>query len=68
MVVIVSSQTRTGSMEKPVQNPSVAISLAVQRELVKTGVKFGLSPLDRPRIFAPEKPPPDEPEDGDDGL
>ena len=57
LVIIVSSQTRTGSTVKPVQNPALRNSLQLQKQMMATATKFGINPLDRPRI---EVPPNDE--------
>jgi P27 family predicted phage terminase small subunit len=53
LVIIVTSQTRTGSTSKPVQNPAVRNSIQFHRAMVGTAVKFGINPLDRPRITVP---------------
>ena len=61
LVITVSSQTRTGRTEKPVSNPAVANAIRFHRAMVATAVKFGINPLDRPRIEVPND------EDEDDG-
>ena|ERR1022692_4558494 len=53
LVITVESQTRTGRTSKPVQNPAVRNSIQFHRSMVQTAVKFGINPLDRPRIEIP---------------
>jgi P27 family predicted phage terminase small subunit len=53
LVVTVSSQTRTGRTDKPVQNPAVRNSIQFHKAMMATAVKLGISPLDRPRIEVP---------------
>lgn len=62
LVILVTSQTRTGSTSKPTQNPAVRNSIQFHRAMVATAVKFGINPLDRPRIEVP--PDPDGKSDG----
>ncbi len=62
LVITVSSQTRTGRTDKPVQNPAVRNSIQFHKAMVATAVKFGINPLDRPRI---EVPPTDEHDEDD---
>jgi P27 family predicted phage terminase small subunit len=50
LVIMVSSQTRTGRTEKPVQNPAVRNSIQFHKAMMATATKFGINPLDRPRI------------------
>lgn len=50
--ILVTSTTRTGKTEKPVVNPSCRAELLYQAAMMKAAVKFGLNPLDRPRIEA----------------
>lgn|GEM_PF-2599374 len=58
LVILVESQTRTGRTSKPVQNPAVRNSLQFLKAMTTIAVKFGINPLDRPRIELP----PEEPE------
>lgn len=59
-VVIVTSQTRTGSTKKPVRNPAIDIANTHLRNLVLTAAKLGFSPLDREKISAPSESIPDD--------
>lgn len=52
--IIVTSTTRTGATHKPVINPSVRSEILYQAAMMKTAVKFGINPLDRPRVEVPE--------------
>jgi P27 family predicted phage terminase small subunit len=61
LVIFVSSQTRTGSTTKPIQNPSVRTAIQLQRALVATGTKLGMTPLDRSRVEVPPAPDEDDP-------
>ena len=51
-VITVISQTRTGKTERPTANPSVRNEILYQAAMMRAAVKFGLSPLDRPRVEA----------------
>lgn len=51
-VVTVTSVTRTGKTERPAINPSVRAEIVYQAAMMKAAVKFGLNPLDRPRVEA----------------
>jgi P27 family predicted phage terminase small subunit len=55
-IVTVTSQTRTGKTQKPIVNPSTRNEVLYQAAMMRAAVKFGLNPLDRPRVEAPEKP------------
>lgn len=65
----VTSTTRTGMTQKPITNPAVRNELLYQAGMMKTAIKFGLNPLDRPRVevspFEDEDDVPTE-DDGDD--
>jgi len=50
----VTSTTRTGKTEKPIVNPAVRNEIVYQSAMMKAAVKFGLNPLDRPRVEAPD--------------
>lgn len=50
--VVVTSTTRTGRTEKPVTNPAVRNEILYQASMMRAAVKFGLNPLDRPRVEA----------------
>jgi P27 family predicted phage terminase small subunit len=50
----VTSTTRTGKTEKPIVNPAVKNEILYQAAMMRAAVKFGLNPLDRPRVEAPE--------------
>ena len=50
----VVSTTRTGKTEKPIVNPAVRNEILYQASMMRAAVKFGLNPLDRPRVEAPE--------------
>ena len=50
----VTSTTRTGKTEKPIVNPAVRNEILYQAAMMRAAVKFGLNPLDRPRVEAPE--------------
>jgi len=52
LTVTVTSQTRTGITTKPVINPSVRSEILYQSAMMRAAVKFGLNPLDRPRLEA----------------
>jgi P27 family predicted phage terminase small subunit len=56
----VTSTTRTGRTERTVANPAVRNEIVYQAAMMRAAVKFGLNPLDRPRVEAPEA-------EGDDG-
>ncbi len=58
LVITVSSQTRTGKSEKPIQNPAVRNAIQFHKSMIQTAVKLGISLLDRQRIEVP--PDPDE--------
>lgn len=58
--ITVTSTTRTGMTQKPVTNPAVRNEVVYQSAMMKAAVKFGLNPLDRPRV---EASPFDEDED-----
>jgi P27 family predicted phage terminase small subunit len=49
-VVTITSTTRTGRTDKPVQNPWVRCEQTYAAAMMKAAVKFGLNPLDRPRV------------------
>ena len=51
-VITVTSTTRTGRTERPVANPSVRNEVIYQAAMMRAAVKFGLNPLDRPRVEA----------------
>jgi P27 family predicted phage terminase small subunit len=69
LVITVTSTTRTGRTDKPVPNPAVSNSIRFHKAMMATAVKFGINPLDRPRIEIPPDEIEDEPEDdGDNGL
>ena len=51
-VIVVTSQTRTGRTERPAPNPAVRNEVIYQSAMMKAAVKFGLNPLDRPRVEA----------------
>jgi len=53
-IVTVTSTTRTGKTEKPIANPAVRNEILYSAALARVGTKFGLNPLDRPRVEAPE--------------
>jgi P27 family predicted phage terminase small subunit len=55
LVIMVSSQTRTGRTDKPIPNPAVTNSIRFHRAMVAMAVKFGINPLDRPRIEVPKE-------------
>jgi len=46
----VISTTRTGRTEKPITNPAVRNEVVYQAAMMRAAVKFGLNPLDRPRL------------------
>src|ERR1039457_7031241 len=50
----VTSTTRTGKTEKPFVNPAVRNEILYQAAMMRAAVKFGLNPLDRPRVEAPD--------------
>lgn len=50
----VFSTTRTGRTEKPITNPAVRNEILYRAAAMWAAVKFGLNPLDRPRVEAPE--------------
>jgi len=50
LTIIVTSTTRTGMTQKPIINPSVRSEILYQAAMMKAAVKFGLNPLDRPRV------------------
>lgn len=50
----VVSTTRTGKSEKPIVNPAVRNEILYQAAMMRAAVKFGLNPLDRPRVETPE--------------
>ena len=49
-IITITSTTRTGMTQKPVINPSVRAEIIYQQAMMKAAVKFGLNPLDRPRV------------------
>jgi P27 family predicted phage terminase small subunit len=51
-VITVTSQTRTGKTEKPIVNPACRNEVIYQAAMMRAAVKFGLNPLDRPRVEA----------------
>lgn len=53
-IVTVSSTTRTGRTDKPIANPAVRNEIIYQAAMMRAAVKFGLNPLDRPRVEVPE--------------
>ena len=74
LIITVTSQTRTGLTQKPMQNPAVRNSIQYGKMMMTLATKFGLDPLARPRI---EVPPDDDNEldpllafinDGDDDI
>jgi len=50
LILTVESSTRTGRTAKPIQNPAVRNSIQFHKAMMQTAVKFGINPLDRPRI------------------
>lgn len=52
--ILMTSTTRTGKTEKPIANPAVRNEILYQAAMMRAAVKFGLNPLDRPRVEAPE--------------
>jgi P27 family predicted phage terminase small subunit len=54
--IIVISQTRTGKTEKPVTNPAVRNEVTYASAMMRAAAKFGLNPLDRPRVESPPGP------------
>jgi P27 family predicted phage terminase small subunit len=73
--ITVTSTTRTGMTQKPVINPSVRAEIIYQQAMMKAAVKFGLNPLDRPRVSSANPSDEDDPflrfvnnvdDDGDD--
>jgi len=52
--LMVTSTTRTGKTERPIVNPAVRNEIIYQSAMMKAAVKFGLNPLDRPRVEAPD--------------
>lgn len=65
-IITVTSTTRTGRTEKPVANPSVRNEILYQSAMMKAAVKFGLNPLDRPRVEASPFDVPESAYDADD--
>jgi P27 family predicted phage terminase small subunit len=53
LVINVTSQTRTGSTVKPIQNPSLRNSVAAHRQMLAVSSKFGISALDRSKVDIP---------------
>lgn len=53
-ILTVTSTTRTGKTQKPIANPAVRNEILYQAAMMRAAVKFGLNPLDRPRVEAPE--------------
>jgi P27 family predicted phage terminase small subunit len=53
-ILTITSTTRTGKTQKPIANPAVRNEILYQAAMMRAAVKFGLNPLDRPRIEAPE--------------
>jgi P27 family predicted phage terminase small subunit len=51
-VITITSTTRTGRTEKLAANPSVRNEILYQSAMMRSAVKFGLNPLDRPRVEA----------------
>jgi P27 family predicted phage terminase small subunit len=56
LVINITSQTRTGSTVKPVQNPSLRNSVAAHKQMLQVSSKFGISTLDRSKLDLPEEP------------
>jgi len=52
-ILQVLSTTRTGKTEKPIANPACRNEVVYQAAMMRAATKFGLSPLDRPRIEVP---------------
>jgi P27 family predicted phage terminase small subunit len=52
LTITVTSTTRTGITQKPTMNPSVRSEILYQSAMMRAAVKFGLNPLDRPRVEA----------------
>lgn len=50
--ITVTSTTRTGLTQKLVSNPAVRNEILYQAAMMRAAVKFGLNPLDRPRVEA----------------
>lgn len=50
LILTVTSTTRTGKTQKPVPNPACALEVSYQAQMMRTAVKFGINPLDRPRV------------------
>ncbi|HEY2472474.1 MAG TPA: phage terminase small subunit P27 family [Terracidiphilus sp.] len=48
----VTSTTRTGMTQKPIANPAVRNEIMYAQAAMRAAVKFGLNPLDRPRVEA----------------
>jgi len=61
LVIVVSSQTRTGRTDRPAANPAAKNSVMFHKAMVAMAIRFGISPLDRPRIEIP----PDEEDERD---
>jgi P27 family predicted phage terminase small subunit len=53
LVINITSQTRTGSTVKPVQNPSLRNSVAAHKQMLQVSSKFGISTLDRSKLDLP---------------
>ena len=49
-VITITSTTRTGRTDKPVPNPWTRLEQSYSAALMKAGTKFGINPLDRPRV------------------
>ena len=61
LTITVTSTTRTGTTQKPVVNPAVRAELLYQAAMMKAAVKFGLNPLDRPRVEVTSQVPKTDP-------
>ena len=49
-IIWIESKTRTGMTRKPIPNPAVRNEINYSSALLKIATKFGISPLDRPRV------------------
>jgi P27 family predicted phage terminase small subunit len=65
-IITITSTTRTGRTEKPAANPACRNEVVYQAAMMRAAVKFGLNPLDRPRIEVP--PDADKPAYNNDPL
>ena len=50
LILTVTSTTRTGKTQKPIPNPACSLEQSYQAHMMRTAVKFGINPLDRPRV------------------